>query len=170
VLISNGKKERKVKPGTHARDRGYFKFQKSNTADTAYISAARKGRNTGIVTVRLVRRITDADGKFQGIIMALIKTEQLLNFFETTRIGPNSSATLVGLDKRIRVRKSQKGLDGVGKKIERSKLWASFSESENGSYVQASILDNISRVWTYRKIKDYPVIAVIGTAVPDAIA
>ena len=122
-LISTGVNERKIKPGTHARDRDYFKFQQANGADTVYISAARKGRNTGLLTVRLVRRITTADGEFKGLIFAAVKVPQLLNFFESMRIGANSSATLVGLDKRIRIRQSQKGFDGTGKVIPQSKLW-----------------------------------------------
>lgn len=56
VLITDGRKERKSKPGVHARDRGYFKYQKNNKHDTAFFSLAKKGRNTGLVTVRLVRR------------------------------------------------------------------------------------------------------------------
>ena len=67
--------------------------------------------------MRLVRRITAADGKSKGLIFAAVKVPQLLNFFESMRIGGNSSATLVGLDKRIRIRQSQKGFYGIGKTV-----------------------------------------------------
>ena len=168
-LISTGKKERKIKPGTHARDRDYFKFQKANTADTVYISSARKGRNTGLLTVRLVRRITAADGKFKGLIFAAVKVPQLINFFESMRIGGNSSATLVGLDKRIRIRQSQKGFDGIGKTVSQSKLWEELPKSDTGSYRQTSIVDGVTRLWTYRKVGDFPLVAVIGTAYVDTL-
>ena len=170
VLISTGKRERKIKPGIHARDRTYFKFQKANKLDTAYISAARRGRNTGILTVRLVRRITDESGKFIGVVFAAVRGNQLLNFFETMRTGPNSSATLVGLDMRIRIRKSHKGIAGVGKKIDGSKLWTSLLKKPKGSYEQTSIVDHVPRLWTYSKLQDYPAVAVIGTAFTDTSA
>lgn len=169
VLISDGRKERKAKPGTHARDRGYFKFQRSNAQDSVFISLARKGRNTGLVTVRLVRRITDNDGKFLGVIFAAIKETQLLEFFNTTRMGPNSSATLVGLDMRIRLRKSHRGLDGIGKNISKSKLWMHLKKSPAGLYRQTSIVDGIPRLWTYQRLANFPLVSVIGTARPDVL-
>lgn len=170
ILISTGTKERTPKPGIHARDRAYFKFQKANTKDTAYISTARRGRNTGILTVCLVRRIADTDGRFMGVIFAAVKGEKLLKFFETMRIGLNSTASLVGLDKRIRIRKSQKGISGVGKKIERSRLWENRAKSPKGAYRQNSIVDGVPRLWSYCKLKEVPVVAVIGTSFPDTMA
>ena len=114
----NLKKERKLKPGTHARDRDYFKFQKGKAADTV-------------------------------------------------RIGGNSSATLVGLDKRILIRQSKKGFDGMGQTVSQSKLWEELPKSDTGSYRQTSIVDGVTRLWTYRKVGDFPLFAVIGTACTD---
>jgi len=169
ILITDGRKERKPKKIKHARDRNYFKFQKTNHHDTPFISQALKGRNSGITTVRLVRRITGPNGKFKGVVLALIRESQLLNFYDTTRTGPNSSATLVGLNKIIRLRKSHRGLDGIGKKIEKSKLWEHLKKSPGGQYRQASIVDGISRLWAYQKLDDFPLVAVIGTAIPDLL-
>jgi hypothetical protein len=92
-----------------------------------------------------------------------------LAFFDTTRMGPNSSATLVGLNKIIRFRKSQHGLDGIGKKIEKSQLWKHLKKSPGGMYRQTSIVDGIPRLWTYQKLADFPLVAVIGTAIPDIL-
>lgn len=168
-LISTGVSEKKIKPGTHARDRDYFIFQKSNNEDSVFISVARKGRNTGLVTVRLVRRISNSAGEFRGLIFAAVKVSQLLNFFETTRLGPQSSATLVGLDKQIRIRQSQNGLEGAGKKIPKSKLWSNLANNDTGIYYQTSIIDEIPRIWTYHKVKDYPLVAVVGASIPDML-
>ncbi|MGY8990570.1 MAG: hypothetical protein ACKVHL_03155, partial [Rhodospirillales bacterium] len=44
ILITDGRKERKPKKIKHARDRNYFKFQKTNHHDTPFISQALKGR------------------------------------------------------------------------------------------------------------------------------
>ncbi|TDI64089.1 MAG: response regulator [Alphaproteobacteria bacterium] len=169
VLLSTGRQERRIKPGIHARDRDYFNFQKASAKDQVFISMARKGRNTGLVTVRLVRRIADGEGNFQGVIFAAVKAEQLLAFFKTTRMGPNSSATLVGLDKVIRLRVTDK-LEGVGRKIEASLLWQKLKESPVGVYHQTSIVDGTPRIWAYRKLDTIPVVAVIGAAIPDALA
>lgn len=169
ILISTGLTERKSKPGVHARDRGYFKFQRTNEADTAYISPARKGRNTGLLTVRLVRRLTNSAGRFDGVIFAAVKVPQLLNFFESMRNGANSSATLVGVDKQIRIRQSHKGFDGIGKAIPQSRLWGKLEQAPTGSYRQTSVVDGVARLWTYRKVMNFPIVAVIGTAYADTL-
>jgi len=167
TLISSGRKERKIKPGTNARDRDYFKFQKSNKTDNVFISAAHKGRNTGIVTIRLARRIFAPNGRFDGLIFAAIKETQLFNFFKNTGMGPNSTATLVGLDKRIRIRHSQGGLTGIGKHIENSRLWGNLKMQPNGLYQQTGSIDGVPRIWIYRMVSGFPLVAVIGVSIPD---
>jgi len=84
-------------------------------------------------------------------------------------MGPNSSATLVGLDKVIRLRVTDK-LHGVGRKIDGSQLWGKLKESPAGIYRQTSIVDGMPRIWAYRKLNFIPVVAVIGAAIPDAYA
>jgi hypothetical protein len=80
-LISDGRTERRIKSGTNARDRDYFKIQKARASDEVVVSIARKGRNTGLVTVRLVRRLTGPEGEFRGVIFAAVKATQLLALF-----------------------------------------------------------------------------------------
>ena len=166
LLISDGRAERRIKPGINARDRDYFKTQKASASDQVVISLARKGRNTGLVTVRLVRRLMGPDGEFGGVIFAAVKATQLLAFFETTRIGPDSSATIVGLDKIIRLR-SPAIPKGANRHIEKSRLWAHLEKSPRGVYHQTSIVDGVPRFWTYRKVVGFSMVSVIGTALPN---
>lgn len=170
IFISTGREEKKIRPGIHARDRAYYKFQKSNQSDSVYISTARTGRDTGLMTVRLVRRITNAAGEFDGLLFAAIKVPQLLNFFESMRLGDNSSVTIVGLDKTIRIRQSQNGFEGIGKAVPQSQLWERLPQSATGSYRQLSVVDGVTRLWAYRKVGDFPIVAVIGTADEDTLA
>jgi len=70
----------------------------------------------------------------------------------------------------IRIRKSQKRFYVLGKKIGRSKLWGNLSKSDSGAYRQTSLVDGVTRLWTYRKVHGFPVVAVIGTALSDTLA
>ncbi|MEE8444430.1 MAG: PAS domain S-box protein, partial [Alphaproteobacteria bacterium] len=166
VLISSGGADRKIKPGVNARDRDYFKIQRTSSADEVVVSMARKGRNTGLLTVRLVRRLAGLDGSFRGVIFAAVKATQLLAFFNATRMGPNATATLVGLDRLIRLRSPAVG-KGASRRIEKSRLWANLDKSPRGIYHQTSIVDGVPRFWTYRTVAGFPLVAVIGTAIPD---
>ena len=42
-------------------------------------------------------------------------------------------------------------------------------KSDTGSYRQTSIIDGVTRLWTYRKVGDFPLVAVIGTACADTL-
>ncbi len=168
-FIGNGREEKKPKPGVGGRDRPYFTNQQKSERDSVFISPARKGRNTGLVTVRLVRRLTDENGEFAGVIFAAVNAEQLMGFYEASRTGPNSTATLVGLDHRIRVRISQDGLVKSGASVAKSNLWNELRQNSVGSYRQTSIIDQVPRYWSYRKVSGFPIVAVIGSAIPDAL-
>ena len=46
-----------LKPGTTTTDRAYFIHQKAASEDKLYVSLPKRGRNSGRLVVRLVRRI-----------------------------------------------------------------------------------------------------------------
>ncbi len=58
ILVSG----HKIKPGSTAKDREYFQFQKNSQADELLISQPHTGRNSGKLIVRLVRRYERPNG------------------------------------------------------------------------------------------------------------
>ena len=126
-----------IKPDSTARDRDYFKAVKQNEADQVFISLPHMGRNSGRPLVRLARRITLQDGSFGGVIFAAIEAKRFTDFFNALSLGPNSAATLVGTDKKIRAR-SRYGRLGPGQDISDSQLWEELEKSPKGLYRRAA--------------------------------
>jgi len=155
-----------IQPGTTARDRDYFLHQKKASNDELYISKPHKGRNSGKLIVRLVRRYTKPNGDFGGVIFLALEAKHITEFFNTMKIGPKSSATLVGADKHLRSR-STYGLRGYDQDISGSRLWKELENSPTGLYRQLSFVDNITRYYAYREVPDYPLIVSIGLSVED---
>ncbi len=155
-----------IKPGVTARDRPYFLQQKNANTDDVIISLPQKGRNSGKLLIRLVRRITLADGSFGGVIFAALDVEKFTEFFGNLSLGPNSTATLVGLDKKIRARSSYGEL-GPGQDISGSRIWRELAHSPVGLYTQTSVVDGITRQYAYRKLPNYPLIVAIGVSTDD---
>ncbi|MDP6832111.1 MAG: PAS domain S-box protein [Alphaproteobacteria bacterium] len=158
-----------LKPGATAGDRAYFLFQKANAGDQVFISLPHKGRNTGKLTFRLVRRINMPDGAFGGVIFAAIDAANITKFSTVMRLGPNSSATLVGIDKRIRARSSY-GWIGPGQDISGSRIWKELAQRPVGLYKQRSVVDDITRYYAYRRLAEFPLIVAIGVATDDIAA
>ncbi len=156
----------KIKPGTTAKDRDYFLFQKNSQGDQIFVSLPHKGRNSGKLLIRLVRRITLPDGRFGGVIFAAMEVKQITRFFAAMNLGPRSSATLVGTDKKIRARSSY-GRLGPGQDISGSRLWRELEQGPEGLYRQTSVVDGVTRHYAYRKLSEFPLIVAIGVSVED---
>ncbi|NVK17600.1 MAG: hypothetical protein HWE30_02765 [Methylocystaceae bacterium] len=168
ILISSGLEETDLKPGAHALDRDYFRFQhKHFLEDTPYISKAKKGRSTGLVTVRLVRPIVTPDNKFLGILFAAIHEKQITQFLNITQIGENSTTTLLGTDKIIRFHKSKEGFSGIGQDLSKSKVWQALEQSPSGSFAQTSLVDGTEHYWHYNAIKNFGLITMLSVATQD---
>lgn len=151
-----------------AADRDYFQFQKRATGDEAYISLPHLGRNTGKLTVRLVRRLTKPDGSFGGVIFAAIPEEQFTAFYDALNLGSKSSATVVGLDKKLRARSSY-GRLGPGQDISGSVLWKNLMNAKAGTYSQLSVVDDVQRFYAYRAVEGYPLVVAMGLAEEDVV-
>jgi len=155
-----------VKEGIDVLDRDYFLHFKSNLDDKPYISKANVGRNSGKTIFRLARLILKSDGSFGGVIFAAIQDREAVSFFDRLDLGAKSAATLVGLDKKIRAR-SHYGRIGPGQDISGSRLWQELNDQKSGTYQQTSVVDDISRIYAFRQLRSFPLVAVVGVALDD---
>ncbi len=155
-----------IKPGVTARDRDYFQHQMAADGDQLYVSRPHRGRNSGKLIVRLVRRYQKPNGEFGGVMFIALEARHIVEFFNTMQIGPKSSATLVGTDKYLRAR-STYGPKGFDQDISASRLWQELESSPVGLYRQLSVVDGITRYYAYRLVPGFPLIVAIGMAVED---
>ena len=156
----------KIKAGTTARDRDYFQFQRHAKGDELLVSKMHRGRNSGKLIVRLVRRYDKPNGEFGGVMFVALEANHITDFFNTMQMGPRSSATLVGKDKFVRARSSY-GPRGPGQNISGSQIWKRLEESATGQYLQTSVVDNVTREYAYREVPGFPLIVAIGLSVDD---
>lgn len=157
---------RDIKAGLAAGDRDYFKIAKAFTEDQLYISLPHKGRNSGKITVRLVRAIHDNEGIFQGIVFASIEDKKLVSFFNALNLDENSFAALIGTDKRLRAH-SIPGLIKPGADLSKSNIWPKLEKTQTGSYHVPSVVDGRDRFYSYRKMNNYPLVILISMTLDD---
>lgn len=162
ILVSG----HKIKPGVSAKDRDYFKYHQENNNGDIFVSLPHRGRNSGKLIVRLVRRFDKPDGHFGGVIFAAIEVRSIMEFYAAMNLGPNSSATLVGNDKKIRARSSY-GRLGPGQDISGSRIWQELKRGSVGLYQQTSVVDGITRNYAYRQLSEFPLIVAIGVSTED---
>ncbi len=157
VFISSGDP---LRPGVSATDRDYFRYLRDTDGDEMYISRPARGRNSGLVTIRVARRINGPDGRFDGLIFASIRAEKLTEPFQSQDLGSRRAIGLVGLDRIVRTW-SEGGhlltdIDTGG-----WPLWGALDEAKSGvvRLDQGTIRD-----FAYGRIHDYPLVGLISAA------
>lgn len=152
--------DRKLPPSNIA-DREHFKVHIEQDSGKLFISKPVLGRSSGKWSVQFTRRINKADGSFGGIVVASLDPNYFSEFYKSLDTGPGSVAVLVGTDGIVRARRSDEN-NAVGQDISKSMLFERLKTADSGKYFWRSLVDGTRRLYSYRKLNDYPLVAMIG--------
>jgi diguanylate cyclase (GGDEF)-like protein len=153
--------------GTDLRDRDHFRHFVDAHDDELLISKPVVGRTTGRWSVQLVRRLTNTDGSFAGIIVASLDPSYLSQFYSSVDVGSEGYIRIVGLDGIIRAVGGHTP-EALGKNLSAASLFMNVSKQPTGwYYTESNVTDHIPRLVTYRSVKDYPLIVTIGLSTAE---
>ena len=153
--------------GTDLRDREHFYRFVNDDKDDLFISKPVIGRTTGKWSVQLARRINNADGSFGGVVVASLDPNYLSRFYGSVDVGNDGYIRIVGAVGIIRAVGGH-STQALGKDLTHAALFTHFSVQPAGwYYTESNFTDNISRLVTYRSVKDYPLIVTIGLSTTE---
>ncbi len=153
--------------GRSTRDRDYFQALSSTSADRLYISSVEKGLVTGKFHFRIARRISKPDGSFGGLVLATMQPDAFANYFE--RIGDSNLSVVSMLgsaDHRVRARIPRLADDQWNVEVA-SPLWAQLGQQTQGTFDTRSTIDGLERQGFYQKLKELPLVIVVGFGAAD---
>jgi len=153
-------------------DREYFLALKQQPRSTPIISEAVFGRGTKKWGIHIVRRIDFPDGSFGGMVGASLGlTENFADFYATLALGKNSTVSLRDAENRLLVRYPVND-EIVGKQIAAGgPVYEHFSAGDpDGVVITRSAIDNIERVVAFHRLPNYPIYAVVGLSLEDALS
>ncbi len=154
---------------TNIIDREFFKKHQQEDTGHLLISEPVLGRISGRWAITLTRRINKADGSFGGIAAISIEPRYLTQLFENTTLGPLDVMSLV-LTNGVTLARRKGSSMSFGENIAQSRLLQEQTENAAGVYIGPGGVDGQLRVFAYRTMADYPVIATVGTLESDAFA
>jgi diguanylate cyclase (GGDEF)-like protein/PAS domain S-box-containing protein len=148
--------------GIDLGDREHFRVHVDARNDELFISKPVIGRVTGKPSIQLTRRIENGDGSFGGVIVASLDPTYLARFYSSVDVGIDGYVRIVGVDGIIRAAGGRTP-GPLGRDLSEATLFKHYPKDPAGWYYATSVFsDNISRIVTYRKVKDFPLIVTVG--------
>jgi len=154
-------------------DRDYFRAQLDGRFDGSYIGQPIIGRILGIPVLPISRRVEAEDGTFLGVVTVLISPSALTTLPKSIDLGPHGVMTLTGLDDVVRARFSADSPDGtkdIGSSIAGAPRPAVIAEGAQGWFVRTSVIDGITRMFSYGRVGAYPLVVNVGLELDNELA
>lgn len=150
-------------PPSNVSDREHFRVHVAEDTNKVFISKPVLGRSSGKWSIQFTRRINKPDGSFGGVVVASLDPNYFTQFYKAIEFGGQGVVTLVGTDGIVRARHSSMSSE-VGQDMSNTELFRQLSRSEQGTYIATSSVDGIRRIYSYRKLREYPLVVVVGMA------
>jgi len=156
-------------------DRSYFLAQVAAPSDFLYIGLPTIGRTTGNAVIQYSRRLTDKEGKFDGVVLVAVKTDFFTANYDALTLGNHGFLGVVGTDGLLRAART----GDIVHKPESNPLPAAaqFRHASGTTFSGSTLMDgatsfadNRNRYVGWQFVEGYPVIAVAGLDQEDALA
>lgn len=149
-------------------DREHFRVHRDTDTGAMFIGKPVIDRISGRA-VPLTRRINRPDGSFAGVAMLLIEHPRFTSVLQDAKMRPLDVLSLVGLDGITRAR-LRGATPTAGEDIGKSPLFSEQARRPVGNYAAHGQVDGIKRLFSYRTLPEYRLIATVGTAEADVLA
>ncbi|MDR3371259.1 MAG: EAL domain-containing protein [Rhodoferax sp.] len=151
-------------------DRAYFQRNQADPSGKLVISEPLFARITKNWVITLSRRIDDRQGRFAGLVQAAVRADYFQDFYAKLDLGPSRTVTLMDDQMRL-IARYPVVPDKLGKPFDSPSLRALLGQGKSqGSYTAKSGVDGVERIYTVRKVGDFPLYVLVGHATSDYLS
>lgn len=150
-------------------DRPYFIFHSKTNQDSLLISDPLVSKLIGQHVITLSRRLNDKQGGFAGVVIVQIKPSTFTSFYAKAKLLPNDMISLIAPNGITYARRTG-SVESSGEDISKSPLFAHVAKQEDSFYFSPDAIRGIPTWFSYRQLKDYPMIATVGSSQADILA
>jgi PAS domain S-box-containing protein len=155
--------------GITAADRAYYLTHRDAPGIMPYISPAVRGKITGRNIITVSRAIIDRAGGFAGIAAASVNADHFHKTYTALNVGPNGTIMLLDVNGAVINRQPGAGT-AIGDSMLRYSLFTDhLPQAPTGTYIAASPLDGVVRIFSYRQIAGTPFIVAIGKSLAETL-
>jgi signal transduction histidine kinase len=150
-------------------DRHSCIFHSKNNTDSLLISGPYVSKLTEKKVITLSRRLIDKKGAFAGIVSVQILPSTFTSFYAQARLLPNDIISLIAPGGITYARRTG-SIESSGENISKSPLFRHVAEHRDSFYFASDAIRQIPSWFSYRCLKDYPIIATVGSSEADILA
>lgn len=158
---------------TNVSDRQYFLVQRDVAEAGLVLGAPVMARISKRWVLPLSRRLSNQDGAFEGVVYANIALDYFSQIFSKVDTGPNGTVTLIdGARSVIARHPSPEDKDGfVGRVLSSPQIVDIMKAGKTeASFSALGTLDGITRIFSLKKLENYPLYISVGLAELDYLA
>ncbi len=150
-------------------DRDFFRHHRDNRSNADFVGKPFLSTRTGHMAFTLSRRIEDAAGRFNGVVVASIDIPWLEATFGRLKSHYGGGFLLARNDGIVLARGPH--VDGVvGKSMKDTPLFnRHLRESPAGSYRKARFADNVEPIFGYSTLANFPLVVSVGLNQADVL-
>ena len=161
-------------PRISLADREHVRIHANSSDGKLFISKPVLARVNKQWSIIATRRANKPDGSLAGVVGVAVDPSYFSNFYRDLELGGRGVVTLIGTDGVVRARLSRDS-DVLGQDVGQSPTFRNSSGADTArsgahSYVARSALDDIERIYSSRRMQDFPLVIYVGTAMDDAMA
>lgn len=156
-------------------DRDYIRVQRDGTADGPYIGQVTVIPSTGeiAIPISIPVRAKSHSGRLLAVIGVIVPVDALTELYRSLELGGHSTFSLIGLDHVVRVRYSgdhSNGTDFAQYALPNYPFRLSIPNSANGNFIRIAKAGSIPRLFSFRRIRHWPLLISIGFDLDDIYA
>ncbi|MDD1622583.1 MAG: response regulator [Methylococcaceae bacterium] len=159
-----------AQPPMNIADKESFQLHRDNRDIGLHISPPEISRTLGIWHISLTRRIDSIDGGFAGYINVIVQLSSFEKFYATLNLGEHGAVLL--RDDRMRLLARHPKLEtNLGVPVPNHPVAGFLSQGiEHGVYIEVSPADGIKRLYSFRRVGEYPLYVLAAIAEQDYLA
>lgn len=151
-------------------DREYFQYHQSHQDLTPHIGIMVRSRSSGKWIVPISRRISDADGRFIGVVLATIDADYFSRFYDSLDIGQAGAIAMI-LDRGVMLVRRPFSDVFVNKNMLNTSLLMTYrAHGPVTSFFTRSSQDSVYRLNSVRQLQDFPVFLAVALSKDERLA
>ena len=156
-------------PGKNYSHWQSFIEQRDSSGNDLFISHPFPTEATqGACCISFSRRISGADGSFQGVAIAQMKVDYFRSLFQKLDLGANSTISLINTDGTLLIQ--QPGRDNARDDLRHDPIFNRLLKEHKGSFIAVSSKHGQEELYSFSEVGKLPLVVVVSLATEDVFA